>query len=413
VTMTTRSPQQVGLNQQVKSVNTSNPVIYHQVPFSSTNKVIRISAERTGFIKVSHNTTTPVTSRVYATIDRNICSTRLRPEIDFLPVQDEELVNLEGHKNIFPHALLQIRWDGDSPRWLEELNGSHLIERVNGFSIYAHAISILIPREVPKLPYWVSHWNIVIQLPLLRKDIRKLQPMVGPMRRRDSVSPFVTTDSKTSSSQDNRPHESTTQPSSLADSHSPARKKSKGRNGYGTSSPVVYWSEFEVPPEEPYTIPIDETSSLLPWFRHRTQESSEHNINEGITAAFRKLRGAVESEVKVAADGLTTLFYEKDPLSDEEEDLISEDSSSFYDRRRGGYDSGISRSQLLNRGYYLCVISCTILLSIFGLVGILLDGEAAGIGSVLVGFLIAMTLEIVSLVRFIMYFVPPLESADG
>lgn len=97
-----------------------------------------------------------MTSRVYASIDRNICSTLLRPGIDFLHVDgDEELVNLDGYKNVFPHAVLQIRWEGDSPRWLEELNGSHLIERVNGFSMYTHAVSMLVPTKVQNLPYWV------------------------------------------------------------------------------------------------------------------------------------------------------------------------------------------------------------------------------------------------------------------
>ena len=115
---------------------------------------IQVSAQRTSFVKVSRNTST--TSRVYATMDRNICSTRLPSQIDFLDLYGEEdLVNLNEYKNVFPHAVLQIRWDGDSPRWLEELNGSHLIERVNGFSMYTHAIAVLLPSSISKSPYWV------------------------------------------------------------------------------------------------------------------------------------------------------------------------------------------------------------------------------------------------------------------
>jgi SPX domain protein involved in polyphosphate accumulation len=89
-------------------------------------------------------------------MDRNILSTRL-PKTSTLNFDnsEEEFINLEGHKNVFPHAVLQIRWEGDSPRWLEELNGSHLIERVNGFSMYTHAIAVLTPSQVHKLPYWV------------------------------------------------------------------------------------------------------------------------------------------------------------------------------------------------------------------------------------------------------------------
>jgi SPX domain protein involved in polyphosphate accumulation len=88
-------------------------------------------------------------------MDRNILSTRLPKTSTLNFDNEEEYINLEGHKNVFPHAVLTIRWEGDSPRWLEELNGSHLIERVNGFSMYTHAVSVLIPSEVHKLPYWV------------------------------------------------------------------------------------------------------------------------------------------------------------------------------------------------------------------------------------------------------------------
>src|SRR5208282_1698003 len=116
---------------------------------------IKISADRTSFVKLSPNAST--TSRVYATMDRNICSTRLPSQIDFLKLDgsEEDLVDLDGHKSVFPHAVLQIRWDGDSPRWLEELNGSHLIERINGFSMYANAVATLLPSSIPKQPYWV------------------------------------------------------------------------------------------------------------------------------------------------------------------------------------------------------------------------------------------------------------------
>jgi len=90
-------------------------------------------------------------------MDTNILSARLSPDepISF-DLEDQELVNLPGYKSVFPHVVLQIRWEGDSPRWLEELNGSHLIERVNGFNLYTHSIAVLAPKQVDKLPYWVS-----------------------------------------------------------------------------------------------------------------------------------------------------------------------------------------------------------------------------------------------------------------
>jgi len=96
-----------------------------------------------------------MTSRVYATIDRNIISTRLSPKKLINFDTEEENVNLEGYKSVFPHAILKISWEGDSPRWLEELNGSILVERVNGFLMYPHAIATLFPSQVSRLPPWV------------------------------------------------------------------------------------------------------------------------------------------------------------------------------------------------------------------------------------------------------------------
>ena len=122
----------------------------------SLTEAIQVSAQRTVFSKISKNKSSETVSKVYATMDRNICSTRLPSHIDFLALDGEEdLVDLEGYKNVFPHSLLTIRWEGDSPRWLEELNGSPLIERVNSFSMFVHAAASLVPSQLPKLPYWV------------------------------------------------------------------------------------------------------------------------------------------------------------------------------------------------------------------------------------------------------------------
>ena len=116
---------------------------------------------------------------------------------------------------------------------------------------------------------------------------------------------------------------------------------------------------------------------------------------------MQKLYGVVET----SADGLTTLFYEKIAREGEfhttDDESYASESSSISPHLVKPIDR-ISRSQLLNRGYCLCVMGCTMLLSVFGILGFLLNGAPAGIAFVLVGFLIAMTLEIVSLVRFIM-----------
>jgi hypothetical protein len=268
-------------------------------------------------------------------------------------------------------------------------------------------------------------------MPLLQKDIRKLQPpLPSTVRRRESASPFVTTDSKTSSSQEALASAGTA-PSSRNVEPAYGRKQRlyirDNGSGYGStapSSPIIYWSELENPEEEPFTVPIDEASPLIPWFRTRKQQrdierQEVYDETSFLSRAMRKIRGVVESEMKTSADGLTTLFYEKrgDYDDEEEDEYNSEDSSEISPvettaRRRlsappheQAYteQTGISRAELLNRGYSLCVVGCTMLLAVFGVVGLVLNGEATGIAFVLVGSLISLTLEIVSLVRFIMY----------
>ena len=263
-------------------------------------------------------------------------------------------------------------------------------------------------------------------MPLLQKDIRKLQaPPPRTIRRRDSASPYVTDSAKTSSSLENIASETNPTSAPVTPNASIRKKSSRGYGSLQASPfPVVYWSEFETQDEEPFTVPIDESAPLLPWLRKKSlrrqdleaqhQEQSEDEQKSGILAkVFRKICGVVET----SADGLTTLFYEKESgerdIESTEDEFPSDDSSSVgasellsRHRRHQRPIDAPSRSQLLVKGYSLCVAGSTILLSIFGIISLLFNGDATGIAFVLVGFLIAMTLEIVSLVRFIMY--PPI-----
>jgi len=65
----------------------------------------------------------------------------------------------------FPHAILEIRWEfSPIPEVVRAFDSSHLVERVRGFSLEAHAIFAICKPDMP-LPLW---------LPLLEKDIRKI-----------------------------------------------------------------------------------------------------------------------------------------------------------------------------------------------------------------------------------------------
>ena len=259
---------------------------------------------------------------------------------------------------------------------------------------------------------------------LLQKDIRKLRPAPPPsIRRRESSN----MESKTTTPQAAQLSQASAGQSALDLSKKQSRQKvrSGGESGYGSttpSSPVAYWSEFETPAEEPYTVPVDESTVLLSLFRNRRQEDVERGTPSQrkpsfVTRVVKKISGIVESEMKASANGLTTLFYEKEErdLSSDDEDYNSEDSSEGLVTTETSHApllrssrprTRMSRIRLLNRGYYLCVAGCVLLLSLFGGVGFALNGTIAGIGFVLIGYLISISLEIVALVRFIMYFVP-------
>ena len=67
----------------------------------------------------------------------------------------------------FPHAILNVRFEGDADMALiEKLDSSHLVQRVRGFSLDTHAVAILYEQRGMPPPYWT---------PLLKQDIRKYQ----------------------------------------------------------------------------------------------------------------------------------------------------------------------------------------------------------------------------------------------
>lgn len=92
----------------------------------------------------------------------------------------------------FPHATLEIRWEGKSrrPEIVKNLDESHLAERIRGFSTEAYAIYVLYTSWNSAPPVWA---------PLLEHDIRKLPPKQDRRRFRKDRS-ALTTESSTQSS---------------------------------------------------------------------------------------------------------------------------------------------------------------------------------------------------------------------
>ncbi|KAK9487990.1 hypothetical protein V1527DRAFT_480680 [Lipomyces starkeyi] len=63
----------------------------------------------------------------------------------------------------FPYSVLEVRWQGNEPKWLSELKSSHTVYEVPGFSYFSHAVSSL--GLSGQQPPWAS---------MLAEDIHKI-----------------------------------------------------------------------------------------------------------------------------------------------------------------------------------------------------------------------------------------------
>ncbi|MDI1487312.1 MAG: hypothetical protein OHK93_006581 [Ramalina farinacea] len=103
----------------------------------------------------------------WATLDRNIAMERctqadLATRKSMFSVQS---VRDDGAQR-FPHAVLEVHCEnGGGSSLLKALDGSHLAERVRGFSLEEHAVAELSQSQGKPRPYWIS---------ALEQDIRKL-----------------------------------------------------------------------------------------------------------------------------------------------------------------------------------------------------------------------------------------------
>ncbi|KAF2833678.1 SPX-domain-containing protein [Ophiobolus disseminans] len=89
----------------------------------------------------------------------------------------------------FPHAILEVRREGtQAASLIQSLDRSHLVERVRGFSIEAHAVWACCKPSSMTSPFWI---------PLLEQDIRKVPE---PAKRRSRKAMGSTTGSTSQSS---------------------------------------------------------------------------------------------------------------------------------------------------------------------------------------------------------------------
>ncbi|KAF2280627.1 uncharacterized protein EI97DRAFT_388574 [Westerdykella ornata] len=229
--------------------------------------IASVGSKRTRFLGLNNSTM----RGKWAVLDKDITMDRSLPAClcSNQPGREERAVSSQ-----FPYAVLEVRSEGaQSTELIQLLDSSHLVERVRGFSLEAHAVWICCRPDNMSRPAWISL--------LENKDIRKLPEPVKRQRRKGTTS---TTDSgsaptpsgtSTSATAATSPHHSHTTEASIPGFTEPPplrafKKKKKQYSEYFESDNTLapqgtqrYWNEYDNPEseDEGYYIYLDPNAS--------------------------------------------------------------------------------------------------------------------------------------------------------
>lgn len=126
-------------------------------------------SRRTRFVGLHNN----ASDGIWAALDRDV---HLKDSLH-KDLESEDWVSAARTQSLkFPHAILEVRKEGlHASSLIQILDHSHLVERVRGFSLEAHAVWVCCSPTTMSPPFWIS---------LLEKDIRKLpQPVTRRSRK--------------------------------------------------------------------------------------------------------------------------------------------------------------------------------------------------------------------------------------
>lgn len=363
------------------------------------------------------------TPDIWATIDSNIKFTHeAAAQLDW-PETPKDVVE-------FPHSVLEIRWKGlDKPTWVKDLESSHLVHPVKGFSLYAHSVAIYYPDALMALPKWLS----LIEQGV---DIRKTPKPPSTLKRNSSKSASLLSPNKAIPGQ-----------GILLNSASETETLLSGpdRSDYGSSSdeasraantaydkPVVrYWNEFDDPEDgDPgifVVIPSDESDEgLFDDDNVAYLLSLTERIASKVTAAKRKLLGWLGyKEPPRRTRGLSTIYEE--PEEDDDDDGFE----GYYqprgkhhhhhhrDDEAAAYHHGDTplyttttqqRNHILTVFYSICLFLSALMVST--LFGVILGEDMAGlnIGTyifIIAGVAFALAISVLAMALFMMRSVIP------
>ncbi|KAK9374715.1 uncharacterized protein V1513DRAFT_458605 [Lipomyces chichibuensis] len=201
----------------------------------------------------------------------------------------------------FPYSVLEVRWQGNEPKWVSELKSSHTVYEVPGFSYFSHAVSSLgLSGQQPPWAHMIS------------EDIHKVP------KQKTSTRPKL------------RSRTSSTQTTSLA----PSTSSSSSATVEGSSSvetPNENWAPNTT------TVPLSSKPAVVPETAMDPKAAKEAKAAERAEAIARAAKGRAAKTPR-----RLTIVHDDEARYWNEFDHPEEDDGTFY------VDAGESRN-LLNK----------------------------------------------------------------
>ncbi|OLL24284.1 Vacuolar transporter chaperone 4 [Neolecta irregularis DAH-3] len=290
----------------------------------------------------------------------------------------------EEKETAFPHVILEIEWQNEAPRLVHELDCSHLVERVSGFSPYVHGVATLCPSTRLLLPTWVS---------LLQKDIRKTPPQKHQthLLRRPAVVHFKKPSSSTGAS---------TGDATGDEHHQTSSNTSASHSRVATTCEVKYWNELDQDERDrkrAFTVQINEHTRLLAPSRHTAEDLLSSDNENKDTGFGRRITRRMRIQVKKSAISLKNLFN-KQELDDSDEDQ----EAFFSEYGTVPMYTSTFRGNLLFRGYLLCMFVVASVIIGTMMAGLYIEAENVAFTIASLGACLAMAFSAFVTVNFLL-----------
>lgn len=355
---------------------------------------------------------------IWATMDYKIRLTKNGAFKDEFAISETESDITE-----FPHCVLEIRWKGmEKPSWLSDLEKSHIVYPVKGFSLYSYSVAKYYPDTLSVLPKWLGKIDSEIRRAPPLKAIRKLNKSLTNLQehgnlamQQQPVSPGILLNS------DRQPLLRTM--SAKTAYGSTAMESDSSLYNNKPDQPVVrYWNEFDDPEDGDagvfVVIPEDDLEDGF--FTDTDVEylvslgESLYNKLQSIKIAVMKMLGYKVKKRRYHR-ALSTVYEDEDEDDTEYEGYYSPrfKSHNHHVDNRDDYFVGASRNATSQRDsvlsvlYFTCLfLSVLILMTLVSI--LLLNDTAADPGFsmatyvvIVAGFFVAVGISVVGMGLFL------------